>query len=280
MVELLQKSLFSLNYCSHDEGKFIHLLGGWHHWEIVNEVGYIELCKYTAALLSSIRSWLDASLTAKSPSHHTLQNTDGVHGNGEFRRNKKTKLADRHDLPEELSSGRAHLHQATCQSLSLHHGRWWGKLVTLDQAAGDASRSCALAWWDDDAHPIVAAASHWAAASIHHEAHQEPVESDMAHRWKDEETKRLCPSVITSEDCFHAVRKNSHNQTPERKEANERRGWKVRSWELSPGSLYIKVCDSIRMSERYKSPELYLLLILSSYRLKFFTNCQGRSLNK
>lgn len=52
--------------------------------------------------------------------------------------------------------------------------------MPLDQAAGDASWGCALAWWDDDAHPIVAAASHRAAASVHHEAHQEPVRSNMA----------------------------------------------------------------------------------------------------
>lgn len=51
--------------------------------------------------------------------------------------------------------------------------------MPLDQAAGDASRGCALAWWNDDAHPIVAAASHGAAAGIHHEAHQEPVEKNM-----------------------------------------------------------------------------------------------------
>lgn len=50
--------------------------------------------------------------------------------------------------------------------------------MPLDQTAGDASRGRALAWWDDDAHPVVTAASHGAAASIHHEAHQEPVESD------------------------------------------------------------------------------------------------------
>lgn len=52
--------------------------------------------------------------------------------------------------------------------------------MPLDQAAGDASRGRAFAWWDDDAHPVVAAASHGATASIHHEAHQEPVKNNMA----------------------------------------------------------------------------------------------------
>lgn len=185
-------------------------------------------------------------------------------------------MADKHDLPKKLSSGRAHLHQAACQSLSLHHGWWWGKLVPLDQAAGDASRGCTLAWWDDDAHPIVAAASHGATASVHHEAHKEPVQCNMAQWWKGEQTNRLRPSVITSEDCYHAVIKKSHNQTPERKEANEKKDWKGVPWELSPGSLFMEAIGILRQISLQISRTIFII----EYWLKFFANCQGRSLNK
>lgn len=76
MVELLQKSLLFLNYCSHDQGKFTHLLGGWHHWDIANEVGYIELCSILQHYCQVSEAGLTL-VTAEIPSHHTLQTQMG-----------------------------------------------------------------------------------------------------------------------------------------------------------------------------------------------------------
>lgn len=79
------------------------------------------------------------------------------------------------NLPEELSPGRTDLHQPADQPLALHHGRRVGQLVPFGQATGDACGCRALPGRDDDAHAVVAAASHGATAGVHHEADQEPV---------------------------------------------------------------------------------------------------------
>lgn len=77
-------------------------------------------------------------------------------------------------LPKELSPSRSDLHQPTDKPLSLYHGWGVGQFVSFGQAAGDARGCCALPGRDNDAHAIVAAASHRASAGIHHEADQEP----------------------------------------------------------------------------------------------------------
>lgn len=77
-------------------------------------------------------------------------------------------------LPEELSPSRSDLHQPADQPLSLHHGWGVGQLVPFGQTAGDACGRRALPGRDDDAHAIVAAASHGTTAGVYHEAHQEP----------------------------------------------------------------------------------------------------------
>lgn len=46
--------------------------------------------------------------------------------------------------------------------------------MSFGQTTGDACGCRALPGRDNDAHPIVAAASHGTAAGIHHEADQEP----------------------------------------------------------------------------------------------------------
>lgn len=46
--------------------------------------------------------------------------------------------------------------------------------MSLYQAAGDAGGGRTLAWRDDDAHPVVAAASHGAPSRVHHKANQKP----------------------------------------------------------------------------------------------------------
>lgn len=46
--------------------------------------------------------------------------------------------------------------------------------MPLDQSAGDPGGRRALPGRDDDAHAVVAAASHGATAGVHHEADQEP----------------------------------------------------------------------------------------------------------
>lgn len=58
--------------------------------------------------------------------------------------------------------------------------------MPFGQATGDACGCCALSGRDDDAHAIVAAASHGATTGIHHEADQEPTKSKRA---KSEEEK-------------------------------------------------------------------------------------------
>lgn len=77
-------------------------------------------------------------------------------------------------LPEELSPSWSDLHQPADQSLSLYHGWGVGQFVSFGQATGDACGCRALPGRDNDAHAIVAAASHRTTAGIHHEADQEP----------------------------------------------------------------------------------------------------------
>lgn len=49
--------------------------------------------------------------------------------------------------------------------------------MPFGQATGDACRCRALSGRDDDAHAVVAAASHRATTGVHHEADQEPARS-------------------------------------------------------------------------------------------------------
>lgn len=46
--------------------------------------------------------------------------------------------------------------------------------MSLYQTAGDSGGGRALAWRDDDSHPVVTASPHGAASRIHHEAHEKP----------------------------------------------------------------------------------------------------------
>lgn len=77
-------------------------------------------------------------------------------------------------LPEELSSCWSNLHQPADQPLALHHGRRVRQFVLFGQTTGDACGCRAFPGRDDDAHAVVSAAPHGAAACIHHEADQEP----------------------------------------------------------------------------------------------------------
>ena len=74
-------------------------------------------------------------------------------------------------LPQELGPCWPHLHQPAGQALPFHHGGRRGQLVLLCQSAGDPGGRGALPGRDDDAHPVVATASHRSSPSIHHEAH-------------------------------------------------------------------------------------------------------------
>lgn len=85
-----------------------------------------------------------------------------------------TKKVENILLPKELSPSRSDLHQPTDKPLSLYHGWGVGQFVSFGQAAGDARGCSALPGRDNDAHAIVATASHRASTGIHHEADQEP----------------------------------------------------------------------------------------------------------
>lgn len=109
-------------------------------------------------------------------------------------------------LPQELSPSWSDLHQPADQPLSLHHGRGVGQLVPLGQAAGDARGCRALPGRDDDAHAIVAAASHGTTARIHHEADQEPARwTNNVREIKDKAIDRRHTTETNKEDNFHAV---------------------------------------------------------------------------
>ena len=84
-------------------------------------------------------------------------------------------------VPKELCSGRAQLEDPGGDRLSLHERRRVYQLVLLEVPARDAHRHRRLPRRDDDAHAGVAAAAHRAAASVHHEAHQEPGQEEGQH---------------------------------------------------------------------------------------------------
>lgn len=83
--------------------------------------------------------------------------------------------------------------------------------MPFGQATGDTCGCRALPGRDDDAHAIVAAASHGAAAGIHHEADQEPArwkKSDVRGGKDTDRGKRKDRSHTTDtseEDDSHAV---------------------------------------------------------------------------
>jgi len=64
------------------------------------------------------------------------------------------------NLPKELSASRSNLHQPADKPLTLHHRRWVSQFVLFGQTTGNACGCCALPGRDDDAHAVVAAASH------------------------------------------------------------------------------------------------------------------------
>lgn len=76
--------------------------------------------------------------------------------------------------PQELHAGRPQGDDPAGQPLPLHQRRGAGQLLRLHQAAGDAGGGRARPRRDDDTQAVVPAAPHRAAASIHHEADQEP----------------------------------------------------------------------------------------------------------
>lgn len=77
--------------------------------------------------------------------------------------------------PQELHPGRPQGDDPAGQPLPLHQRRGAGQLLRLHQAAGDAGGSRTSPRGYDDAQAVVPAASHWAASSVYHETHQEPV---------------------------------------------------------------------------------------------------------
>lgn len=98
------------------------------------------------------------------------------------KRLKASLRATRPPLPKELSPRGSHFDEAAGQPFSLHHGRHGGQPVALHQAARHARRRRALARGDDDAQPVVPAAPHGTAASVHHETHQEAAKSGQTVR--------------------------------------------------------------------------------------------------
>lgn len=82
--------------------------------------------------------------------------------------------------------------------------------MPFSQATGDACGCCALSGRDDDAHAIVAAASHGATTGIHHEADQEPARTKRTKLGEEKKKKhrqldRSHTTDTSEEDDSHAV---------------------------------------------------------------------------
>lgn len=80
--------------------------------------------------------------------------------------------------------------------------------MSFGQATGNACGCRALPGRDNDAHPIVAAASHGTATGIHHEADQEPTRRSRAAlegEKKDRKINRSHTTNTSEEDESHAV---------------------------------------------------------------------------
>lgn len=116
-------------------------------------------------------------------------------------------------LPKELSPRRSHFDEAAGQPLAFHHGRHGGQPVAFHQPAGHAGGSSAFPRRNNDAEPVMSAASHGTPASVHHETNQEAEKSGKKNSEIQTTPEFLwfCCTYVTNDVCQRsAVSRRTH----------------------------------------------------------------------
>lgn len=294
MVELLQKSLLFLNYCSHDQGKFAHLRGGWHHWEIANEVGYTELCNIVqhycqVSEVSLTLVSLPNRLGTTHSKHRWVSWQWGVskkQENGHGRRARPTRGTELRQgppppggLPVPLPPPWEVVRQACAASPG---GRWYESGLCTCVAGWWCASHCGdcLAWSRRE-HPP------WSSPGTCREKH-----GTVMKRGRDKEALPISDHQWGLFPCCdkQLTQPNTKEESGKWEERLESGTMRAQPWQFIHGGVWYGLsCDSISMSERYSDKSLYkpfepyLLLINDiqtnmAYQLKFFANCQGGSL--